>query len=144
MLGMLFSRNIFQISIEIESKNLSFFRNVVRPLNVSNYHFQTMGNFERRTDDRHVTFLYQKKFVFSANRVLFFCVHLFESKDQFSFLYPLKKVSVSRGNEKKYAKLDILAALVLAETAFMGPYTLARKAVAEVAVAFAAQNKTFT
>ena len=85
-----------------------------------------------------------KKFVFSANRVLFFCVHLFESKDQFSFLYPLKKVSVSRGNEKKYAKLDILAALVLAETAFMGPYTLARKAVAEVAVAFAAQNKTFT
>ena len=74
----------------------------------------------------------------------FFLRSSFESKGQFSSLYPLKKVSVSRGNEKKYAKLDILAALVLAETAFMGPYTLSRKAVAEVAVAFAAQNKTFT
>ena len=102
-----------------------------------------MGNFERRTDDRHVTFLYQKICIQCESRP-FFLRSSFESKDQFSFLYPLKKVSVSRGNEKKYAKLDILAALVLAETAFMGPYTLARKAVAEVAVAFAAQNKTFT
>ena len=60
----------------------------------------------------------------------------------FIFLF-YKKANASRGSEKKYAKLDILAALVLAETALMGPYTLNRKAVAEVAVAFAAQNKTF-
>ena len=54
-----------------------------------------------------------------------------------------QKATASRGTERKYSKLDILAALVLAETAFLGPYTSTRKAVSEVAVAFAAQNKTF-
>ena len=54
-----------------------------------------------------------------------------------------QKATASRGSERKYSKLDILAALVLAETAFLGPYTSTRKAVSEVAVAFAAQNKTF-
>ena len=62
------------------------------------------------------------------------------NKRQFFFH---QKATASRGSERKYSKLDILAALVLAETAFLGPYTSTRKAVSEVAVAFAAQNKTF-
>ena len=47
--------------------------------------------------------------------------------------------------DRKYtqSRLDILSALILAETAIVGAPTNERKLVAEIALSFASQGKTF-